>query len=68
MYSAGDQLPESTREELPTGEIDSTFLGGLWTVLGNGSTGCLYSAGEQSYIKTSRDACLGTFVYSVGEY
>ena len=36
-YSAGDQLPDSTGDKLPesTGEIDSTFLGKLWTVVGN---------------------------------
>ena len=36
MYSAGDKLPESTGDKLPksTGEIDSAFLGKLWTVLG----------------------------------
>ena len=36
MYSAGDKLPESTGDKLPesAGEIDSTFLGKLWTVLG----------------------------------
>ena len=37
--SAEDKLPESTGDKLPTGEIDSTLLGRLWTVLGNGSTG-----------------------------
>ena len=57
--STGDKLPESTGEKLPesTGEDDSTFLGKPRIVPGNGSTGCLYSAGEQSYIKTAGDAC-----------
>ena len=60
LYSVGDELPESTGDKLPTGDIDSTLLGKLWTALGSGFTGCLYSSGEQSYIKTVGDACLGT--------
>ena len=66
-YSAGDKLPESTGDKLleSTGEDDSTLLGNLLrTALGNDFTGCLYSAREQSYIKTAGDACLGTTVYS----
>ena len=42
LYSAGDNLPEST------GEMIQLSWGNFW---GNGSTGdILYSAGEQSYI------------------
>ena len=33
MYSADDKLPKST------GDMDSIFLGKLWTVQGNGSSG-----------------------------
>ena len=39
-FPAGDKLPEYTRDKLPTGGVDSTFLGRLFeTVLGNDSTG-----------------------------
>ena len=71
LYSTGDQLPDSTGDKLPesTGEIDSTLLGKLLDCTGEvAPLGCLYSAGEQSYIKTAGDACLGTSVYSAGEY
>ena len=63
MHSAGDKLPGST------GEDDSTLLGRLsWTALREvAPLGCLDSAGEQSYIKTAGDACLGTSAYSAGE-
>ena len=70
-YSAGDKLPESTGDKLQD-------LLGIWIPLswGNFSDytgerfywGVWYSAGEQSYIKTTGDACLGTSVYSAGEY
>ena len=51
------------------GEIDSTLLGKLLDCTGEvAPLGCLYSAGEQSYIKTAGDACLGTSAYSAGEY
>ena len=67
--SVGDKLSESTGDKLPTGEIDSTLLGRLFGLYwGVAPLGCLYSAGEQSYIKTAGDACLGTSVYSAGEY
>ena len=69
--STGDKLPESTGDELPesTGEDDSTLLGKLsWTALREvAPLGCLDSSGEQSYIKTARDTCLGISVYSAGE-
>ena len=64
-------LPESTGDKLPksTGEIDSTLLGKLLDCTREvAPLGCLYSAGEQSYTKTVGDACLGTSVYSAGEY
>ena len=70
-YSAGDKLPESTGDKLQesTGEIDSTFLGKLLNCTGGWlHWGVWYSAGEQSYIKTVGDACLGISVYSAGEY
>ena len=45
LYSAGDKLPGST------GEIDSTLLGKLLDCTGEmAPLGCLYSAGEQSYV------------------
>ena len=56
--SAGDELPESTRDKLPAGEMDSTFLGKLldWTFPGKflictgevAPLNALYTAGEQS--------------------
>ena len=58
-YSAGDKLPESTGDKLQN-------LLGIWIPLSWGNfglywgmvpLGCLYSAGEQSYIKTAGDAC-----------
>ena len=68
-YSAGDKLPESTGDKLPesTGEMDSTFLGKLlrWD-WGMAPLDVWYSAGEQSYIKTARDACLGISVLRWG--
>ena len=76
LYSAGDKLPESTGDTLPesTGEIDSTFLGKLWTVLGKWlHWGIWIPPGNNLIfpsrnIKTIGDACLGTYVYSAGEY
>ena len=59
-YSVEDRLPESIGDKLSesTGEDDSTFLGKLFRLYwGMVPLGCLYSAGEQSYIKTARDAC-----------
>ena len=59
----GDKLPESTGDKLPesTGEDNSTLLGETFqTVLGEWlHWGVRYSTGEQSYIKTVGDACLG---------
>ena len=69
--SAGDKLPESTGDKLPesTGEIDSTLLGKLLNFTGEWLHWDVWcSAGEQSYIKTVGDACLGISVYSAGEY
>ena len=69
LCSAGDKIPESTGDKLPTGGIDSTLLGKLLNCTGEvAPLVCLYSAGEQSYIKTAGDACLGRSVYSAGEY
>ena len=61
LYSAGDKLPESI------GEMVQLSWGDFGLHWGKAPLGCLYSAGEQSYIKTAGDACLGTFVYSAGE-
>ena len=59
-YSAGGKLPGSTGDKLLTGEIDSTLLGRLFETTGEVTPlMCLYSVGEQSYIKTAGDACLG---------
>ena len=71
MYSAGDKLPESTGDKLQNllGRLIQLSWGNFWTVLGEvAPLGCLYSTGEQSYTKTAGDACLGTSVYSAGEY
>ena len=62
MYSAGDKLPESTGDKL------STFLGKLWIVLGNGSTGVSgISPGNNLILRLPRmfaEECL----YSAGEW
>ena len=43
--------------------------GSFWTALGKWlHWGVWYSTGEQSYIKTAGDACLGTSVSSAGEH
>ena len=60
MYSVGDKLTEYTGDKLPesTWEMIQLSWGNFWTVLGRLiHWGVLYSAGEQSYIKTVGDAC-----------
>ena len=60
MYSAGDKLLESTGVKLQNllGRTIQLSWGNLSDCTGGVTPlGCLYSAGEQSYIKTAGDAC-----------